>query len=199
MTTTLADTRVLFSVFVGLVALSRVIELVISSRNARALLARGGREAGRGHLPAMIAIHVSFLVAAPAEVWLLHRPARPELAWAAAAVFAAAQALRIWTLSSLAERWTVRVIAVPGDRPVAHGPYRYVRHPNYVVVALEVLSIPLVHSAWLTAAVFSVANAWVLAARIRAEEALLRDSTSYDAVLGDRPRFVPSGRSRVRS
>ena len=198
MTSLLMDSRVLFSAFVGLVALSRLVELGISVRNARALLARGGREAGRGHLPAMIALHVLFLVAAPAEVWLLDRVVWPLLSWSAMAVFAVAQAIRIWTVDSLGERWTVRVIAVPGDEPVTSGPYRFVRHPNYVVVALEILSIPLVHTAWITAVVFSAINAWILGVRIRAEEALLRDVTSYESAMAETPRFMPRGRAERR-
>lgn len=185
------DTRVAFTVLVAAVAVLRLVEVVVAARNTRRLLAAGGVEAGRGHLPAMTALHAAFLVAAPAEVWALGRPFVPWLASAALALLLLAFSLRAWTLATLGSRWTTRVIAVPGERPVARGPYRYVRHPNYVVVAAELLALPLVHAAWLTALVFGAFNAWLLAVRIRTEEALLRDVSGYDAAMARTPRFVP--------
>ncbi len=184
---------VAFGLFVAAVGAQRLLEVRVSARHARALLARHGVEAGRAHLPAMIALHVLLLCAAPLEAWLLARPFRPLLAIPALAAFAAAQALRYWAIRTLGERWTIRVIYVPGTLPVVKGPYAFIRHPNYVAVVVEVLAIPLVHSAFLTAIVFSALNALLLAERIRVEERLMRQVGSYGAALDGRPRFVPRG------
>jgi methyltransferase len=180
----LSDSRILFSVLIAAVALQRLVELAISARHRRALLARGGVEVGAGHYPAMVALHIALLLASPAEVWLLSRPWQPWLGWSMLAVLAAAQLVRVWTMASLGDRWMTRVVVVPGDSLIDHGPYRWMRHPNYLVVAVEVAAIPLIHGAWLTATSLSVANLLLLATRIRTEEAALREHTEYDTVLG---------------
>jgi methyltransferase len=131
--------------------------------------ARGGREVAAAHYPFMVALHAAFLVAAPLEVLLLERPFRPVLALAAIGALLAAEALRVWTLSTLGDRWSTRVIVVPGEPAVTGGPFRFLRHPNYLVVALEIAALPLVHSAWLTAIAFSALNAALMAVRIPAE------------------------------
>jgi methyltransferase len=100
-------------------------------------------------------------------------------------------ALRYWAISTLGDRWTTRIFVVPGEPPVVGGPYRYLRHPNYLAVIAEVAALPLVHTAWLTAGLGSLANALVLRARIRAEEAALSQASDYLEKLGGRPRFVP--------
>ena len=181
------DTRIVFTLVVGFVAVARIAELVASRRNERRLRARGGREFGARHYPWMVMLHTSFLISGPAEVWLLDRPARPIVTIVAAAVLAVATVLRIWVLRTLRGRWTARVIVVTGDSPVIHGPYRLLRHPNYVAVALEIASIPMLHGAWLTALVFSAANAVVLGVRISAEETALRRLTSYEAAFPRNP------------
>jgi methyltransferase len=163
----------LYAGFVGLVALQRLLELRISARNARAMLARGGIEVGRGHLRWMIALHVAFLIACPAEAILARRPFVPWLAAPAAALFLAAQALRAWSIASLGDRWSIRVIVLPGEPLVRAGPYRYLRHPNYLAVAVEMAAIPLLHTAWITALAASALDAWLLSIRIRVEEEAL--------------------------
>jgi methyltransferase len=107
-----------------------------------------------------------------------------------------AQALRYWAIWSLGERWNVRVIVVPGDPVITRGPYRVVRHPNYAAVAIEGVALPMIHTAWLTALCFTLANAVLLAVRIACEERALANHTDYRAALGDRARFLPmpSGR-----
>jgi methyltransferase len=180
-----------FTALVAIVALQRVWELSRSRRHVRALLARGGREHARAQMPWMSALHAGWLVAMPLEVVLLRREAHASLAIAAGVAFLAGQGLRLAAMSALGERWTVRVITMPGAPPVDRGVFRWVRHPNYLGVVLEIAALPLVHGAWLTALVFSAANALLLARRIRAEEAALRADNDYDAGLGDRPRFVP--------
>jgi methyltransferase len=166
-------TRVLFTLLVVALALARLGELARSRRNERALRARGAFEVGRGHYPWMVALHAVFLAAAPAEVWLLERPFVPPLAAAAGAALAGAFALRRWAIRSLGERWTTRVLVLPGAPLVAAGPYRHLRHPNYLAVVVELLAVPLIHTAWLTALACGAANLAVLAVRVRVEEGAL--------------------------
>jgi methyltransferase len=168
-----ADTRVLYTLLVGGVAAQRLVELRLARRHQRALLRRGGVEVAPRHYPAMVALHSAFLLACPLEAWGLRRPFRPALAVAMAALLAAAQGLRYWAIATLGERWTTRIVCIPGAAPVTAGPYRFLRHPNYLAVAVEMASLPLLHGAWLTAVVFSAADAAVLAVRIRHEEAAM--------------------------
>ena len=163
-----------FTVLVALVALERLAELVVSNRNAAWSFARGGRETGRGHYPVMVALHSGFLVAMLVEVWV-RRPDVPSvLAWTMLALVVTSQALRWWCIATLGRRWNTRVIIVPGLPPVTAGPYRFLSHPNYVAVVVEGVALPLVHAAWITALVFTVANAALLTVRIRVENAALR-------------------------
>lgn len=168
MTTLLA-----FTVLVALVGLERIAELVVSTRNARWSMEHGGVESGLGHYPFMVVLHTGLLVGALAEAWL-RRPDVPSvLAWSMLALVLASQALRWWCITTLGRRWNTRVIVVPGLPPVRSGPYRLFRHPNYVAVVVEGVALPLVHAAWITAAVFTVLNAALLTVRIRAEDAAL--------------------------
>ncbi len=176
---------------VALVAAERLAELMISRRNAARAFARGGVELGREHYPYMVALHTGFLVAAPLEVLLLHRPLIPALAAAMGALLLATMGLRYWVIYSLNGRWNTRVIVVPGLPALTSGPFRWLRHPNYLAVVLELIALPLVHGAWLTALVFSALNAWVLRVRIGVEERALRQHCDYEATHGDRPRFLP--------
>lgn len=180
--------------FVGLCAgigIERLFELRLSRRNAARAFARGGIEVGQGHLPAMVAMHASFLAAAPLEAILLERPFLPLLGIPALSVVASAMALRYWCVATLGERWNTRVIVVPGEAAVTSGPYRHLRHPNYLAVIAEIAALPLVHTAWITALVYSLANAALLAVRIRVEEETLSRHASYGPRLGGTPRLVP--------
>jgi len=168
-----ADSRIVFTALIAMVAIQRVWELGISTRHLRALKARGAIEVGAGHYPWMVALHTAFLVSCVAEVWLLDRPWRPVFAVFAVLLLGAALALRWWTLAILGERWTTRVLVVPGEELVSSGPYRWLRHPNYLVVVMEIAAIPMVHCAWMTAAVFTIANLVLLRERIRVEEGAL--------------------------
>ena len=171
-----------FTVLVLLVAMERVAELVVSTRNASWSLARGGRETGRGHYPAMVVLHTSFLVAMLVEAWV-RRPEVPGwLAWPALGLVVASQGLRWWCIATLGRRWNTRVIVVPGLPPVRSGPYRVLRHPNYVAVVAEGVALPLVHAAWVTAVLFTVLNAALLRVRIRVEnDALAQVSAAHEA------------------
>ena len=173
------------------VALERGVELGLSVRNARVARARGGVESGQGHYPAMAVFHGLFLVACALEVVVLRRPFLGVLGWVALAAVLSAQALRYWAIATLGWRWNTRIMVIPGDPPVTAGPYRFVRHPNYVAVIAEMAALPLVHGAWLTAGVFTLGNAWLLRVRIRAEERALGEPWQH--AFAGRPRFVPGG------
>lgn len=140
----------------------RVVELVISSRNARVAFAHGGVEYGRRHFPWMVALHTGLLLACLAEVFLADRPFLPWLGWPMFALVVLSQALRYWCIVSLGRQWNTRVIVVPGLHLVTHGPYRWLRHPNYLAVVVEGFALPLVHTAWATALAFTVLNAILL-------------------------------------
>nr|WP_202458709.1 isoprenylcysteine carboxylmethyltransferase family protein [Streptomyces sp. SID5464] len=163
----------MFTVLVLAVALERVAELAVSRRNAALSLARGGVESGRGHYPFMVVLHTGLLAGALVEVWTRRPDTAAVLGWTMLALVAAAQALRWWCIATLGRQWNTRVIVVPGAARVTGGPYRWIRHPNYVAVVVEGLALPLVHSAWVTAVVFTALNGFLLATRIRAEDAAL--------------------------
>lgn len=166
----------LLLVVLGLTAAERVAELVISARHARRAFARGGVERGRGHFPAMVALHTALLAAPVIEVVAADRPFLPWVGWPALAAVVAAQGLRWWCIATLGEQWNTRVIVVPGRPLVARGPYARLAHPNYVAVALEGVALPLVHTAWVTALVFTALNAVLLLGfRIPAEERALAE------------------------
>jgi methyltransferase len=166
-----------YGLLVAAVAVERVAELVVARRNERWSTARGAIVAGQGHYPAMVALHTGLLVGCPAEVWLADRPFVPALAWPMLAALAGAQALRWWCIGTLGPRWNTRVMVVPGLPLVTSGPYRLLRHPNYVAVVAEGVALPLVHTAWVTAAVFTVFNAALLTVRIRCENRALAAAT----------------------
>ena len=165
---------VAFTVLVALVGLERLAELVVSTPNPAGSFARGGGESGRGPDPVVVLLHSGLLVAMLVEAWVRRPDVAPLLAWSMLALVLAAQALRWWCIATLGRRWNTRVIIVPGLAPVASGPYRLLPHPNYVAVVVEGVALPLVHAAWLTALVFTVANAALLVVRIRVENAALR-------------------------
>jgi methyltransferase len=143
----------------------RIHELVVSRRNAAIAFGKGGVEYGQRHFPWMVTLHTGFLLACIAEVVFLGRPFIPALGWPMLAIALVCQAARFWIIASLGEQWNTRVIVVPGAQRVTHrGPYRWswLPHPNYLVVAIEGITLPLVHTAWITAIAFTVLNAILL-------------------------------------
>lgn len=190
------DTRVLYTAFIALVAVGRLIELRVAKRNLRALLARGGVEVAPEHYRWMVLLHTLFLLACPLEVWLLDRPFLPWMGIPMLLLAVLAAGLRLWVIRTLDGRWTTRIVVLPQVTPVTGGPYRFLRHPNYLAVITEMLALPLLHTAWLMAIVFSLLNAWLLRVRIRAEEAGLSRLSDYDEVFADRPRLLPGGGGR---
>jgi methyltransferase len=166
----------LYEILILAVAAERAAELVISRRNARASFAAAGVERGRGHYPPMVLLHAALLAGAALEPWLLSRPFVPWLGGAMLLLLLAAQALRWWCIATLGPRWNTRVIVIPGRPRVRSGPYRWLSHPNYLAVVTEGIALPLIHSAWLTAALFTLLNLPLLAVRIRSEEAALAEA-----------------------
>jgi methyltransferase len=149
------------------ITLQRLAELWLAQRNTARLLTEGGREFGRSHYPWMVAVHASWIAGL---WWLGHgRAIDPALL----AVFVLLQAARVWVIASLGPRWTTRIIVLPGERLVAKGPYRWLRHPNYLIVALEIAVVPLALGLPIFAALFSVLNAAILYQRIVTENAAL--------------------------
>jgi methyltransferase len=161
-----------------LLALQRSYELHLSRRNEAIIRSRGGREYAAWQVQAMKALHAGWFIAMLVEVHALRRPFIPGLSLVALVIFAAGQRLRYAALLALQWRWTVRVMTVPGLPPVQDGIYHYLRHPNYLGVILEILAAPLLHSAYITAIVFSLANLLLLSARIRAEDKALLEAVS---------------------
>lgn len=168
-----------------LLAIERVAELAISRRNAVWSLEQGGIEYGGEHFIYMKLLHTGFFVACALEVVLLERPFIPILGIPMLGVALVAQAIRYWAILTLGKRWNVRVIVVPGLPAISSGPYRYLKHPNYLAVVLEGFSIPLIHTAWMTAVAFTCLNAWMLSVRLRCEnEALARHCQPLSHSLG---------------
>lgn len=149
-----------------------MLELRISRRNERRLLARGAVEAGRGHYPFMVALHALWLISTAAEGSRRKRDTR--VGWAALAAFLMVQPVRYWAIRTLDGYWNTKILVVPGEKLVRKGPYRYIKHPNYLVVVVEVLTLPLIFGARATALVFSVLNAILLFVRISEEERALK-------------------------
>ena len=176
------------------VVLERILELLVSRRNARRLTAAGAVESGRGHHPFLVAFHLALLVACAAEPELSRTPFPAAVAVPAAVLVVAAQGLRWWAVGALGGRWSTRVLVLPGSSPVRTGPYRWLRHPNYLAVAIEVLALPLACGAWRTALVATCINSALLAVRIRAEERAL--GPSWSRAFARVPRFWPPGGGR---
>lgn len=174
-----------------LLAILRLFELALSRRNAAWVFEQGGIEVGQGHFRVMKALHAAFLIGCVVEVWLLRRPFEPVLGFTMLGLLVLTQGLRYWAIFSLGKLWNVRVIVIPGSEPVSRGPYRFLRHPNYLAVVLEGIAIPLIHGAWITAVVFTVANALLLRVRIRVEERALAEHCGYEERFSERRRFLP--------
>jgi methyltransferase len=169
-----------YDLLILIVAFERLAELAVSKRNLAWSKARGGREYGLAHYPAMVALHVGLLVGCVVEA--AHRPFVPALGWPMFVLVVLSQALRWWCIVTLGPRWNTRVVVVPGLPLVTSGPYRWFKHPNYVAVVVEGLALPLVHTAWITALAFTVLNAAMLSVRIRCENAALHNAVAETAI-----------------
>jgi methyltransferase len=163
-----------YTVLIVVVAAERLAELVVAKRNLAWALKRSGREYGFGHYPFMVVLHTGLLLGCLVEA--AHRPFIPLLGWPMFVAVLLAQALRWWCIATLGPRWNTRIIVIPGLPLVDRGPYRWLRHPNYVAVVLEGIALPLVHTAWVTGLVFTVVNAGLLRVRISSENAALTEA-----------------------
>jgi len=178
-----------YLLLLALLAAERVSEVFRAAHNRRWALARGAVESGRGVHQLMVVFHCLFFVSCATEALLIRPPFPGRLGWMALVVALLAQALRAWVMTSLGPRWNTRVLVIPGLQPVRAGPYRWIRHPNYLAVALEIAAVPMVHGCWRTALGFSLAHIPLLAARIRIEERAM--GPGYQDAMGRRPRFLP--------
>lgn len=185
----MVTTAYAYLVFLALLAAERAVELAISRRNAARAFAQGAVEVGQRHFRVMSIFHSAFFVACAAEVIGFQRAFPGGLGVVCVAIALAAQVLRYWAITSLGDRWNVRIIVLPGALPVTRGPYRFMRHPNYLAVILEMACIPLIHGAYLTAIAFSVGNTALLWIRIRAEEQALGEA--YARTFADHRRLIP--------
>ena len=161
-----------YLVLIGLVGVERIAELILAQRHLRWYLDRGGREYGADHYPVMVTLHTALLVGCLVEV-MAGRPFLPALGWPMLVLVVLAQALRWWCIATLGPRWTTRVVVLPGVPPIRRGPYRILHHPNYLAVVVEGAALPLVHTAYITATIFTIANAALLWTRIRVENTAL--------------------------
>jgi methyltransferase len=184
---TVTPSRWLYLAVLAAVVVERLYELRLSRRHERRARASGAVEAGAAHFPWMAALHGAFLASCAAEVVLLERPLVPAIAAVAGAALVGTMALRYWAVSSLGERWNTRVLVEPGVPAVTAGPYRLLRHPNYLAVVVEVAALPMLHTAWLTAVAFTVLDAWMLRVRIVVEEHALVEHGAFASAAEPRP------------
>jgi methyltransferase len=180
-----------YLIFLVLVGISRLAELKISARNQRRMTERGVSKVPEPHFRQMVILHTGILISAGLEVLILHRPFIPALAIGAGIVFVFADVFRWWVIRTLAEHWNVEIMASTKLGVVTSGPYRWIRHPNYLSVMLEVISIPLIYTAWITAIWGALGYGWVLLSRIKVEESALMSNPAYRAAMGSKPRFLP--------
>jgi methyltransferase len=173
------------------VGIGRLAELGVSRRNQRKLEQQGVRKIPEAHFRWMVILHGAVLVCAGAEVLFLHRPLIPALAIPMLVLFVLANLLRWWVIRTLAGHWNVEVMESSRVGVVSSGPYRWVRHPNYVAVVLEIFSLPMIHTAWITAIAGTLGDLEILRRRIKVEDGFLMSNPDYRAAMGGKPRFLP--------
>lgn len=167
-----------FTLIISIVIIQRLVELFVAKRNEKWMLRQGAFEAGARHYPLMVMMHITFFLSLPLEVSIVDRSLSP-FGPALLTVFLIAQVARVWCLSSLGKFWNTKILILPGADVVQKGPYRFIRHPNYVIVTTELLVLPLLFNAYFTAIVFSLLNLWMLSVRIPVEEKALKKATNY--------------------
>ncbi len=168
----------IFGIVLSIIILQRIIELSIAKRNEKWMKSQGAFEAGASHYPYMVAMHVFFFITLITEV--LFFPRELSSIWPIyLGIFLAAQLLRVWCLASLGKFWNTKIIVLPSAKVIRRGPYKWLRHPNYIIVATELLVLPLLFNAVYTAVVFSLLNIWMMSVRIPAEEKALKEATNY--------------------
>ncbi|HEV2522139.1 MAG TPA: isoprenylcysteine carboxylmethyltransferase family protein [Candidatus Acidoferrales bacterium] len=173
------------------VGIGRLAELVISRRNQKQLEAQGAQKVPEPHFRWMVVLHGAILVSAGAEVLFLHRPLIPALAFPMLALFVLSNLLRWWVIHTLSGHWVVEIMDASHIKTVSSGPYRWVRHPNYVGVIAEVFSLPMIHTAWITAIAGTLGYIEILRRRLKLEDGFLMANPDYRRAMGDKPRFLP--------
>jgi methyltransferase len=182
---------ILFLALLLAVAAMRIVELRISKRHQQDMAARGAAKAKDPIFRWMAMFHTLVLVGAAAEVVLLRRSFLPALAIPATALFVIANIVRWWVIRTLGEHWNVEVMDSTRLGVITTGPFRYVRHPNYAAVFVEMIALPLIHTAWITALAGAVAHVFILTGRLTAEERVLFANPDYAAAMSSKPRFLP--------
>jgi methyltransferase len=184
-------TRILYLLLLVAVGGGRLIELLISARNRQRMSQQGAVPVAEPRFQWMVALHTGFLVSAALEVFLLHRPFLPALAIPMGTLFLLATCLRWWVIRTLAGHWNAQVMNSVSLGVITGGPYRWVRHPNYLAVIIEMFSLPLIHTAYLTAIWATLVNGWVLHSRLAVEESVLLADPVYRAAMAPKARFLP--------
>ena len=167
----------IFYFILAFVITQRLVELLIAKRNEKLMLAKGAYEVGAKHYPLMLLLHMSFFISLLVEVIYFKSILTPSYAWVL--IFFLLQLLRVWCLVSLGMFWNTKIIILPGAKVVVKGPYSYIRHPNYLVVCLEIAILPLMFQAYFTAVLFTILNFIILSVRIPIEEKALKEATNY--------------------
>ena len=183
--------RAAYLALLALVGSGRLIEMRISARNQRRLASLGVAKIAEPYFHWMVLLHIGVLVAAGFEVLLLRRPFILVLAGLMSTLFLLANLLRWWVIRSLGAHWNVQVMASGSLGIISEGPYKWVRHPNYVAVFVELVALPLIHAAWFTAVCGAAASVWVLHRRLVVEDKVLFDNPTYRTTMGAKPRFMP--------
>ena len=187
----LSTPTLFFGALVLAVAALRVFELNLSRKRTAALIDVGALKVPEPHFRSMVALHSGILIGCLIEAWLRARPPGAALTLSMLALVLAANALRLWVIATLGRHWNVRIIASLPLGVISQGPFRFIRHPNYLAVFVELLALPLAGGAWITAGAGAVGHAWVLAHRIRCEEHMLMSDAEYRARMGHKSRFIP--------
>ena len=180
-----------FLVLLAAVAVLRLVELRVSREHQRRMLPRGASRVGNQHFGSMVFVHVAVLIGAALEVVFLKRPFYLALAVPMFALFLAANLVRLWVIRTLGDHWSVQIMDSTPLGIVTSGPFRYVRHPNYAAVFVEMIALPLIHTAWITAIAGTCAHVWALRKRLAAEEPPLLANPEYRSAMGTKPRFLP--------
>jgi methyltransferase len=184
-------TKTAFLILLGCVGVERLVELRVSRRHQRELQTCGARKHGDPQYRWMVALHAGVLIGAAVEVVLLHRPFIAPLAVASLLLFSLATLLRWWVIRTLGIHWNTEVVDSASLGVISDGPFRWIRHPNYLGVFVELIALPLVHAAWITALVATAGNVFVLRNRLRLEERLLDAAPAYRAAMSAKPKFLP--------
>jgi methyltransferase len=184
-------TRIAYLALLAVVGLGRIVELKISRTNQKDMASRGAARVTEPHFQWMVIVHTAVLIGAAAEVVFLRRPLIPALAIPMTILFLLSNALRWWVIRTLRSHWNVQIVNSAPLGVVSDGPYRWVRHPNYAAVFVELIALPLIYTAWISALVAAIGNGLVLHSRLAVEDRMLLSDASYRAAMGDKPRFLP--------